>query len=203
MVSIKEIFEDFAEKYVRALNELEEEELEKKVKELEEEVRERLRPLEVELFADSYTHEYFTAPSYPREYRYYLIMDVHRAVDKENGRQYFVYVAYHHKQRPNSNEYVLESVEVEEESLIDDERTPFTAKLVEEMPWTLIRDTWLPSIRRLVFELAEAESKGELERKLVEVMEKVRSSLWVYDYQHFFSALRRTANAFGLPLPEA
>jgi len=201
-MGVKEVFEEFAREYIEALNELEEEELEKKVKELEEETREKLRPLEVELFADSYTHEYFTAPSYPCEYRYYLIMDIHRVIDEENGKQYFVYVAYHHKQRPNSNEYVLESVEIEEESLIDSERTPFAAKLVQEIPWMYIRDTWLPSIKRLIFELAEAESKGELEEKVKEIAEKVRSSLWVYDYQHFYKALKRTADAFGLPLPE-
>ena len=74
---------------------------------------------------------------------------------------------------------------------------------MREIPWSLIRDIWLPSIKRLIFELAEAESEGKLEEKLEEVVEKVRSSLWVYDYQHFFSALKRTAEFFGLSLPEA
>ena len=202
-MSVSEVFEEFAREYIKALNELEEEELDKRLEMLEAEVREKLKPLEVEFFVDSYTHEYFTAPSYPREYRYYLIMDVHRVIDKENGRQYFVYVDYHHKQKPSHSEYTLESVEVEEESLIDDERTPFTKRLIEEIPWMLIRDTWLPSIKRLIFELAEAESEGRLEERLEEIVERVKNSLWVYDYQHFYGALRRTAEFFGLSLPEA
>ena len=197
-MGIKEVFEEFVREYIEALNELEEEKLEKKVKEMEEEVREKLRPLEVEFFVDSYTYEYFSAPPY----HHYLGMDVHRVIDRGSGKQYFVYVVYHHKQKPSHSEYTLESVEVEEESLIDDERTPFTKRLIEEIPWMYIRDTWLPSIKRLIFELAEAESRGELKDKLEEVAEKVRSSLWVYDYQHFFSALKRTAEFFGLSLPE-
>jgi len=197
-MGVKEVFEEFAEKYVEALNEIHSEELDKRLEMLEEEIREKLRPLEVEFFVDTASYEYFSAPPY----HHYLCMDIHRVIDKGNGRQYFVYVAYHHKQKPGHSEYTLESIEVEEESLIDDERTPFTKRLIEEIPWSLIRDIWLPSIKRLIFELAEAESEGKLEEKLEEVVEKVRSSLWVYDYQHFFSALKRTAGFLGLPLPE-
>ena len=197
-MGVKEVFEEFVREYIEALNELEEEKLEEKVKELEEEVRERLRPLEVEFFVDSFARESFSAPPY----HHYMNVDVHRVIDEENGKQYFVYVVYYHKQKPGRSEYALESVEVEEESLIDSERTPFTAKLVEEIPWLLIRDTWLPSIKKLVFEIAEMESRGELKDKLEEIAEKVRRNLWVYDYQHVFSALKRTAELFGLPLPE-
>lgn len=171
-------------------------ELSKKLDELDDELLEKLEPMEVEYF-DTDELEYFNAPGYS----FRLVTDIYRVIDREARKVYVVYVAYKCLEKPNVTEYEPLEIRITEGPFISEDTTPFTHKLVENTPWHLIRPTWAKNIERLVLKLAEAELRGELESMLSEVVDRVVATLWVYDYQQFYRALKETAKEFNIPLP--
>ncbi|RLE87716.1 MAG: hypothetical protein DRJ67_04140 [Thermoprotei archaeon] len=95
-------------------------------------------------------------------------------------------------------EYVLEDVWTEEVPIVDDEHTPFTAKLLEEIPWQYIRPIWARNIEKMIAELARAEWEGRLREKLGETVRELEGGAWIYDYQHVLAAVYRAAEALGI-----
>lgn len=74
----------------------------------------------------------------------------------------------------------------------------FTGELVREVNWHFIRAEWLPSIERMIDQLARAEQEGKLEEELERVADEVKKGMWIYDYQWFADALRKVAEKSGL-----
>ena len=158
------------------------------------ELERRLRGLglEVDLSLSGDSHCYFNAPGSPRAYNFYSCTLVIGGVRDLRGlREYVAYIDYRELQYPDRTEYRLDGVWVEELPLIDGRYTPFTARLVEEVPWHLIRPEWSQQVHGLIRELARAELEGRLREAIEEAEERLRAGAWVYDYQHLYRALQR------------
>jgi hypothetical protein len=218
---VREIFEDFAKEYVALLNnyaerckeecsEIEDEEeyfecvdkldtlARDEVGKLKEKYEARLKnlDLEVEWDAGSDGWEYFSAPGY----HYYVCIDYHRVFDKSAKKVHLVGIWYLELNKPGGTEYKFEEVATDTHELVDEEETPFTAALVENLSAYPIRKLWAHQIDDLISELAAAERRGVLETGLKEVKEKAEKASWVYEYKHFLAALHETAEDFGIQL---
>jgi hypothetical protein len=155
--------------------------------------------LKVEFCVDADSRCYFNSPGWPRAYNFYECVSTHRVIDEARKKVYFVDASYKELNYPTYTEYEAVGVDVEERELID-ESTPFTAALVENVPWNLIRPTWSRNICNFINELAEAERGGRLLDALKAVKARVEAGSWVYDYQHFLGALRETCEKFNVSL---
>lgn len=94
--------------------------------------------------------------------------------------------------------FELEGVWAEEAPAISEEKTPFTYKLVEEIPWEHIRPEWYHGIREMVHALADAELRGDLESAVRDVKSRLEAGSWIYDYGHVLRALLRAAEEMGV-----
>ena len=219
---VKGIFEEYAKKYIEILNEyaakraqlwdeiedddaLEdalyelEEEGNREVGKLQEEVEKKLKGLgniEVEWDAGGDGWCYFNAPGYS----YYVCIDYFRVIDKDAKKIHLVAIQHLELNRPKETEYKLEDVVVETRELVDEEETPFTATLIENLSEYPVRKLWARQIDDLISELAAAERRGELEEKLREIAERAERAAWVYEYRHFLAALSETAKQFNIQL---
>ncbi len=134
----------------------------------------------------------FNAPGYPRAYNYYNCFDYFAVIDKKNEVLYEVTVVYKELQRPTETEYKLEEIDITKRPLISEEKMPFTAKLVENLLKYPLREPWNSQIRKLIYELAEAEISGNLNEKLKEIKERAKNASWVYEYSYLLSAITQT-----------
>ena len=85
----------------------------------------------------------------------------------------------------------LDDIIVTQRTLID-EKTPFCLKLIEKIPWHLIRDTWRHQITDLIEQLTIAERAGRLDEKLAEVKQYCEKNAWIYDFAHLLNAINET-----------
>jgi hypothetical protein len=218
---VKEIFEGYAREYVALLNkyaaergrlwnEIEddklleeelyrlEEEGNREVGELQKKYEERLKGLglEVEWDAGADGWCYFNAPGYS----YYVCINYILVNDKSAKKVYTIGIHYLELNKPKETEYKFEEVVIDTHELVDEEETPFTAALVENLSAYPIRKLWAHQIDDLISELAAAERRGVLETGLKEVKEKAEKASWVYEYKHFLAALHETAEDFGIQL---
>jgi hypothetical protein len=219
--AVKEIFEEYAREYIELLNkyaaerdrlwneieddELLEEELyrleeegNREVGELQKKYEERLKGLglEVEWDAGADGWCYFNAPGYS----YYVCIDYILVIDKSAKKVYTIGIYYLELNRPKETEYKFEEVVIDTHELVDEEETPFTATLVENLSEYPIRPLWAHQIDDIISEIAAAERRGDLEEKLREVKERAEKAAWVYEYRHLLSALHETADEFGIRL---
>jgi len=98
---------------------------------------------------------------------------------------------YYHWDSLGCEYYSHDGVCYETKIAISPRKTPFTYKLVKNIPWYFIRETWLPSVSELLEELAEKELKGELEAGIEELKKVLEAGSWIYDYQHVLKALNK------------
>lgn len=72
----------------------------------------------------------------------------------------------------------------------------FAETLVDNIPWEYIRQTWFPSVNEMIREIIKAEWIGEEElvNTLRRIILRIKQGFWIYDYQHFYSALLDTLN---------
>jgi hypothetical protein len=224
-LKLKEIFEETAKKEVEIRNQFEKkktqiynkynvEEIEKmqdelykieveenkEVDKLYEDAKQEIlkinEKMEVDLFADQDAHCYFST-----NYRsFYYCYDEHVIHDLENKKTYIVFVDFKELNYEHYRRYEFEDIEIEEKELIDEENTPFTSKLIENIPFCYIRDTWAHSIKQLIEKIAKAEVENKLQETLQEVKAIVKSSLWIYDYSHFYDALIKTCKQFNIQI---
>jgi hypothetical protein len=179
-----------------------EDELSWRMADLYDEVEERVKQLglEVELNVHSDANCFFNAPGRPgREYRYYTVWDYHNVIDKKNKKAYRVCVKINEYNKPWETTYSFEGIEVDEMELVD-ESVPFTDALADAIPWSLIRPEWSHNIESFVQTLAKAEREGRLNETLKEIEAKVKANLWIYDYAHFYNALKETCKKFNINL---
>ena len=212
---IKKIAEDFARQLLKAYEEYdnkmldadgdEAERLRAELSEREDELYHRFEEqleslgLECDLYVDGDSWNYFNAPGLPRAYNFYrCYLTISGIYDVKNLKHYTIYITYHELQYPYKTEYSNPDVDVEEGPLIDSKYTPFTARLCEEIPWLYIRPEWSASIHKFIEDLARAELEGRLNEAIKKVENKLKLGMWVYDYQHFYSALQRTKAAFNI-----
>jgi len=87
-------------------------------------------------------------------------------------------------------ELTLDGLREKEGPLISEETTPKTIKVIKAIPWELIRPIWGVHIGGWLTELAEAETEDRFEEKVREIKETLKPELWVYDYAHFYNALK-------------
>jgi hypothetical protein len=191
-----------AEKYEEMQDELYQIEVEenKEVDQLYEDAKQEIlkinEKLEVELFVYQDAHCYFSA----NNRSFYDCYDEHAIHDLANKKTYVVFVDFKELNYEWGKQYKFEGIEIEEKELIDEENTPFTSKLIENVPWCYIRDTWVTSLKQLIEKIAEAEVKHKLQETLQEVKAKVEASLWIYDYYHFYDALIKTCEQFNIKI---
>jgi hypothetical protein len=174
----------------------EDEEVDKLYEDLKKQVSEINKNLEVELFVAQDANCYFNA----NNRSFYDCYDEHLVHDLANKKTYVVFVSFKELNYDWGKQYKFESIEVEEKELIDEENTPFTCKLIENVPWCYIRDMWAHSIKALIEKIAKAEVENRLEETLQEVKAIVKSSLWIYDYSHFYDALMKTCQQFNIQI---
>jgi len=86
----------------------------------------------------------------------------------------------------------LKRIYTQKQPIIDENKTPFTYKLVQNINWSSLRPTWVMNIHKLVTDLAMAEHKNKLNKAIREVEKKLSATAWIYDYQHFQKALQKT-----------
>jgi hypothetical protein len=199
---LESIFREFGEKYVEILNKTsDQDELDSKIAELTSEIEKKLKAfdLNVEFFVDIDNRHYFNAPGYPRAYNYYEVFVDNRVVDRKNKKVYYVTVIYSELQKPETTEYVFDRIDITEYNAIDDD-TPFARTLDENVPWMYIREMWKSHIIDYISEIAIAEREKKLEEKLKEIKEQAEKGAWIYDYQHFYNALMKTAQQFNISL---
>jgi len=154
---------------------------------------------EVELGFDYDANCYFTAPGYPREYRFYNVYEYHKVIDTNNKKVYLIVVKTKKLNKPWITEYAFGYMAYDEYELVNEE-TPFTKALVESIPWDYIRPEWAGNIHDFINTLAKAEREGRLEEALREVIRRVENGLWIYDYKHFYNALFDTCGKFNIKL---
>ena len=199
---LEAIFEQFGKRYVEILNKTtDQDELDREIAQLVSEFESKLKALDlyVEFFVDIDDVHYFNAPGYPRAYNYYKVFEDNRVVDRKNKKVYYVTVIYSELQKPEKTEYVFDRISIAEYNAIDDD-TPFTRALDENIPWYLIREMWRSHIDDYISEIAQAEREKKLVETLKQIKERVEKSLWIYDYQHFYNALMKTAQQFNINL---
>jgi len=194
---LRAMFEDFAKRSLEALERGEEE----KVEALEEELREQLKTmgLEVEFYVECDASNYFNAPGWPRAYNYYSVSETHRVVDEGNKKAYLVTVVYDELQKPTEAEFKFREVLVEEIELVGED-TPFSAALVGEIPWSLIRPIWSHHIEKFVEEIIKAERRGRLMEALKDVVAKLKANEWIHEYHHMLSAIHEVAKRHSITL---
>ena len=222
---IREVFEDFAEKYIATLNEyarrkgeecgdiedadeqwecvtaLDEEEVGATLR-LREDLGKRLGELGLELHEEVETESsnFFNAPGWPRAYNYYAIRERYCVVNRAARVYYYVDVHYNMYERPRETEFELVDVSVSEPMPLIDEETPFAMALREKLAEYPLRPLWRGQIEALLNEITDAERKGLLEEKLKEIKERAEKAAWVYEYRHLLTALYETAEEFNIQL---
>jgi hypothetical protein len=174
----------------------ENQEVDKLYEDLKRQISEIDKNLEVELFVDQDAYCYFSA----NNRIFYDCYDEHLVHDLKNKKTYVIFVDFKELNYNYNKEYKFESIEIEEKELIDEENTPFTCALIENIPLACIRDTWAVSINKLIEKIAEAEVKNKLQETLQEVKAIVETSLWIYDYAHFYDALMKTCQQFNIQI---
>lgn len=219
---IREVFEEYAQKYIALLNEyarkkrecwdLEDEAYEcvtaldaeeaDATAELLGELESELSKLGLELHEEVETEgrNFFNAPGWPRAYNYYAIRERYCVVDRAARTYYYVDVSYNMYERPTETEFVMEDVSVSKPMPLIDEETPFAAALREKLLECPLRPLWRGQIESLVNEITAAERAGKLEEKLREIRERAERAAWVYEYRHFLAALYKTAEEFNIQL---
>jgi hypothetical protein len=222
---VREVFEDFAEKYIATLNEyarrkgeecwdieddeeayecvtaLDAEETDATLR-LREELGKRLGELGLELHEEVETESsnFFNAPGWPRAYNYYAVRERYCVVNRTARTYYYVDLHYNVYERPTETEYVLEEVYISDPKPLIAEDTPFAFALREKLLECPLRPLWHDQIESLVNEITEAERKGLLLERLKEVKERAERAACVYEYKHFLTALYETAEEFNIQL---
>ena len=193
---VKRIAEEYMDRWIELLNSgLEDEEFCRREDQLNMELIGKLNALglKAEIINDFDCNNYFNAPGYPRAYNFYRCTGTLAvAHDVKNKKTYHIVVSFREAQYPTYTKFSLDYVEVEETPLIDDENTPFTAKLIENIPWMYIRPLWRSNIEDMILEIAQAEYEGRLKEAVEDVKAKLKAGAWIYDYQHMLSALEKT-----------
>ena len=97
-------------------------------------------------------------------------------------------------------DFVFNNLSFKEVPIINPKKTPFSQELLITIPWNRIRGTWGHNIERILKKITEAEWKGkeELKRAVEEVEEELKTSSWIYDYQHVLTALREVREKFNI-----
>jgi len=196
---LKEVFEDFAKRSLKAFEEGKEDEVEA----LEEELRERLKTmgLEVELYVECDASNYFNAPGWPRAYNYYSVSETHRVVAEKEKKAYLVTVVYDELQKPTETEFKFREVLIDELHLIGED-TPFSATLVQEIPWELVRPIWRYKIEQTVNRIIKAEREGRLNVALRDVVENLKASAWIHEYHGMLNAVYRAMKRHSITLED-
>ena len=193
---VKRIAEEYMDRWIELLNSgLEDEEFCRREDQLNMELIGKLNALglKAEIVNDFDCNNYFNAPGYPRAYNFYEIFGVlASAHDLKEKKTYIIHVEYVEAQYPSYTKYSLKSVDVEEIPLINEEDTPFTAKLIGNIPWMYIRPLWRGNIISMIIKLAQAEYEGRLKEAIEDIQAKLKAGAWIYDYQHMLSALEKT-----------
>ena len=174
---INEIYEEYDEKEYEAL-----EELEKKLEKMMEKTGEKYEVV-LEIVDDC---ELGSGMYFEQRQEEMLVLKIYKQKDVITVSAVFTYGCTY-----GEDYFVLEKMSVNTEPLIDEETTPFTQKLVNEIPWNFIRDEWAPSISDMIQELAIRERDGELEEGIKELEEKLTRGRWIYDFEHVLKALHR------------
>lgn len=86
-------------------------------------------------------------------------------------------------------QFWLDELSYEILPLISEGTTPFTYKLINNIPWELVREEWTPQINYLIYQLAEKELEGELEQGIKDLRQVCENNSWIYEYQHVLRAL--------------
>jgi hypothetical protein len=192
-----ELYKEFNLKENEIYNEFDEREAEE-IDKLREEIEKRLakRNLEVEWDYGYDKWNYLSIIGLKRN----SIVERHDVVDKTNRKAYKVLIAYDEVITNYDSKLSFESVYVEEIEWINEEDTPFTYTLNDNIPWFLIRDTWLPNINSFLVSLAKAEKEGNLNEELKRILNILEKGSWVYDYIHFKNALLKTMQQFNIQI---
>jgi len=74
----------------------------------------------------------------------------------------------------------------------------FAERLMDNIDWNYIRDTWYPSIMSMMYDIIVAEYKGldELAQAIEDVIKQLKQGFWIYDYMHVYRALLTTIEEF-------
>ena len=163
---------------------------------LSQELPKILEGLDYEVVLEEDCYQYFNAPCLPREYRYFnCIMLVAVVFDKKNKKAYRIWAEYRSGYYCKVTSFLKDtSIWYDEIPLISEETTPFTARLIENIPWLYIRPTWKKNIEEMILDLAKAEIQGRLEEGIKNMKAQLEKGAWIYDYGYVLGALERTIN---------
>jgi hypothetical protein len=192
-----ELFEEYDSKENEIYNEFDEREVEE-VNKLREEVEKRLAEknmgVEWDYASDKYNYLNITGLTRNR------IIERHDIIDKKSRKAYKVLIYFDEVITMYESNIYFEKVIIEEVEWINEEDCPFAYTLNNNIPWLLIRDTWLPNINSFIVDIAKAEKENRLEQELKRILEIVEKGSWVYDYIHFKNSLLKTMQQFNIQI---
>ena len=186
---IEELLKKYAEECQKAYEELEYEALYDTLAEIENKYIENLRKLNVNVVWE-WIDEYTTSQGIGFRHEHEILY-VCNLPASQLGYVKRVFAEFHHGEVYDNVTFELVETWIDEVVVVDEEETPFTARLIKEIPWEYIRPTWQANINKVISVLAEAERAGKLDEKLAEVMNLLNANAWIYDYQHILNAIKR------------
>jgi len=164
------------------------------------EINKLVRYYNLEVIGDIFTLEDVSTVSSIMGIRYSSIYYLVCTIKLDEDRALEIYANFTESDVHGDYSLIFNYTTFNEIPILNPQKTPFSHELVKRIPWFLIKDYRIHNIIEKIEEIIKSEWEGE--EKLKETIEKVekelKPSLWIHDYDHFYTTLKEVREKYDI-----